>query len=85
MAMAQNSRTLILRPYMLFWVLNISFCFMCTLIKCIIEYKKKSLVEMAKMMFNEHMTPKKVLGQSDQHNMPCTQTWFSSSFLDQNL
>jgi transposase InsO family protein len=50
----------------------------------IIARKNQNLIEMARMMLDEHRTPRH-LGRSKQHCLPCVEPHLSSSFLEQNL
>jgi hypothetical protein len=56
--MAQNSETLVLKPFAITWVLNTSFR-VCIRLPKMVLWKGRTLCEMARTMLDEHRTPRR--------------------------
>jgi hypothetical protein len=57
--MARNSETLVLKPFAMTWVLNTSFQVRIHPQNGVVERKNRILCEMARMMLDEHRTPRR--------------------------
>ena len=60
MAMAQNSRILNLRPFALLFGVEHQFSPYVPRQNFVVEHKNLTIVEMARIMLNEHMTPSSI-------------------------